>query len=66
MDSDLIKVVNRVQDCFANLGECTLSDASSCAGNSVIARAGGELDMPQLVVVRGILPVLYSSSLSEF
>ncbi|KAF8513007.1 Dynamin central region-domain-containing protein [Hysterangium stoloniferum] len=35
MDSDLIQLVNKLQDTFANLGE----------------RAGGELDMPQLAVV---------------
>lgn len=48
MDQDLIKLVNRLQDTFHNLGEkFPISDSFQ---TNVIAK-GGELDMPQLVVV---------------
>ena len=48
MDADLIKLVNKLQDTFANLGQF----ASLCCRLSThVPRAGGELDMPQLAVV---------------
>lgn len=48
MDSDLIKLVNKLQDTFHNLGEALYSQKNLSTDND----AGGELDMPQLVVVR--------------
>ncbi len=48
MDSDLIKLVNRLQETFSNLGT-PLPLPVNYHNNIFI---GGELDMPQLVVVR--------------
>jgi len=47
MDSDLIKLVNRLQDTFNDLGMCM--GLGQWAIN--LFQSGGELDMPQLVVV---------------
>jgi dynamin 1-like protein len=50
MDSDLIKLVNKLQDTFSNLGKCYIPNfffLSPAYASSI----GGELDMPQLVVV---------------
>ena len=51
MDADLIKLVNKLQDTFANLGT-----HSSCWRSmftiDLYRLVGGELDMPQLAVVR--------------
>jgi hypothetical protein len=49
MDSDLIKLVNKLQDTFSNLGEYYIPNQflSPAYASSI----GGELDMPQLVVV---------------
>ena len=49
MDADLIKLVNKLQDTFANLGTCSLVLPYFPA---IHVRLGGELDMPQLAVVR--------------
>ena len=49
MDQDLIKLVNRLQDTFHNLG--MLSSSDDCSPELNICVKGGELDMPQLVVV---------------
>jgi hypothetical protein len=60
MDEDLIKLVtNKLQDTFSNLGvrphlvhHITVYSCSTLAPSArCIAFAGGELDMPQLVVV---------------
>ena len=53
MDADLIKLVNKLQDTFANLGACPRSSLLPAAAH---VRPGGELDMPQLAVVRVLLP----------
>ena len=58
MDADLIKLVNRLQDTFANLGA---SSTHVLSFSSAHVRLGGELDMPQLAVVR-----LHSLSLFLF
>lgn len=46
MDGDLIKLVNKLQDTFSNLG--------------------GELDMPQLAVVRIIHPLRRMASCNSY
>ena len=49
MDADLIKLVNKLQDTFANLGVVFCQSITNfCAHARVV---GGELDMPQLAVV---------------
>ena len=48
MDQDLIKLVNRLQDTFHNLGKLVL--LTMFIGTKFLV-PGGELDMPQLVVV---------------
>lgn len=47
MDADLIKLVNKLQDTFANLGEYDVALSRHIPDET----AGGELDMPQLAVV---------------
>lgn len=53
MDADLIKLVNRLQDTFANLGTLPMHIRNAVITES--CHVGGELDMPQLAVVRPIL-----------
>lgn len=50
MDQDLIKLVNKLQDTFSNLG--TLHSDLTCNILLNPGHTGGELDMPQLIVVR--------------
>lgn len=66
MDEDLIKLVNKLQDTFSNLGGCPLVSIYRVAVHrllnlitptSWVAFVGGELDMPQLVVVRKLRAV---------
>jgi len=56
MDENLIKLVNKLQDTFSNLGArptlACIALLSTDHSTSWVAFAGGELDMPQLVVVR--------------
>jgi hypothetical protein len=62
MDSDLIQLVNKLQDTFANLGE-QRAVVAWVARQAVwlIERVGGELDMPQLAVVSGNVPCYHPS-----
>lgn len=54
MDTDLIKLVNKLQDTFANLGECRdIPTKNVRTETALMIIVGGELDMPQLAVVRG-------------
>jgi hypothetical protein len=48
MDTDLIKLVNKLQDTFTNLGTSLVSLFNGQRDLTCVA--GGELDMPQLVV----------------
>lgn len=50
MDQDLIKLVNKLQDTFSNLGQA-LTQFQISVPDVFHSFAGGELDMPQLVVV---------------
>jgi hypothetical protein len=52
MDTDLIKLVNKLQDTFNNLGVSSVTFYA--AVEYLTFFKGGELDMPQLVVVRRI------------
>jgi dynamin 1-like protein len=51
MDSDLIKLVNKLQDTFSNLGEHCITNKKMFLNSPYAYAIGGELDMPQLVVV---------------
>jgi hypothetical protein len=51
MDSDLIKLVNKLQDTFSNLGEYYIPNQFLSPAYANASSIGGELDMPQLVVV---------------
>lgn len=58
MDNDLIKLVNKLQDTFINLG--TFSFPTAQVRARLKMRVGGELDMPQLAVVSSISMCLLS------
>lgn len=58
MDNDLIKLVNKLQDTFINLG--TLCSPTAQVRARLKMRVGGELDMPQLAVVSSISMCLLS------
>ena len=52
MDSELINLVNKLQDTFSNLGKHT----GLIQTRRLLTRcAGGELDMPQIAVVSYVL-----------
>jgi dynamin 1-like protein len=51
MDADLIKLVNKLQDTFSNLGTYLYARLIGTFG-LYATFVGGELDMPQLAVVR--------------
>lgn len=58
MDGDLIQLVNKLQDTFANLGERAHWPLRlRQRGKKLTKRVGGELDMPQLAVVSGTIVV---------
>ena len=60
MDADLIKLVNKLQDTFANLGRFHMLSVPLAFAH---APTGGELDMPQLAVVRTTLTSTISAVL---
>ncbi len=56
MDADLIKVVNKLQDTFHNLGMLISANSLLChVWNCSWKIAGGELDMPQFAFVSDCL-----------
>src|SRR3984957_20412489 len=66
MDSDLITLVNKLQDTFSNLGQYPYPDHPSeprSSNPTAFCFSGGDLDMPQLVVV--CAPSTFSKSLPE-
>lgn len=51
MDSDLITLVNKLQDTFSNLGTLSMLEILSFYSLYANFILGGDLDMPQIAVV---------------
>lgn len=51
MDAQLISLVNTLQDTFSNLGQWLFMLLASEQALTTLCLTGGELDMPQIVVV---------------
>ncbi len=75
MDENLIKLVNRLQDTFSNLGACPRSHLHRVIVHLLpnvdtdphdAAFTGGELDMPQLVVVGRLVSTDHVSEFIRF